>query len=303
MLKWSRRIILFILVNILVVTTISIVLHLLGVRSYLTARGLDYTSLMVFCLIWGFGGAFISLALSRIMAKMMMRIQVIDPENPGGATERWLVDTVHRLARNAGLETMPQVGLYESPDPNAFATGPTRNRALVAVSTGLFEKMGKDEIEGVLGHELTHVMNGDMVTMTLLQGVINAFVMFLARVIAFAVTQRDGERRSYMMEFIVTQVLQIFLSILGSTIVMAFSRWREFRADAGGARLAGRNKMINALRALQRAQETPQVVSEPAAISAFKISSRDGWGRIFASHPPLEVRIERLQSGSLTVTE
>lgn len=300
---WLRRIGLFIITNILVVVTISLVLNLLGVRPYLTQRGIDYNSLMVFCLVCGFGGAFISLALSRWMAKMMMHIEVIDPENPGDADQRWLVQTVHRLAEKAGLNTMPEVGFYQSPDPNAFATGPGRSSALVAVSTGLFQQMGRDEIEAVLGHELTHVANGDMVTMTLLQGIINAFVMFFARVIAFALTRSNDDRRgnNYMAQYFITILLEMFLSVLGSVIVMAFSRWREFRADAGGARLAGRSKMINALRALQQVQEKMKGVAqaEPKAIAAFKISSRDGLFSLFASHPPLEVRIERLQSGDI----
>jgi heat shock protein HtpX len=302
---WLRRISLFVVVNILVVLTISIVLNVLGVRPYLTQRGIDYYSLMIFCLVWGFGGAFISLALSRWMAKMMMRIQVIDPENPGDADQRWLLQTVHRLATKAGLATMPEVGFYESPDPNAFATGPGRNSALVAVSTGLFEQMDRDEVEGVLGHELTHVANGDMVTMTLLQGVINAFVMFFARVIAFALTQKGNDERrgnNYGMQYLVTVVLEMLLGILGMMIVMSFSRWREFRADAGGARLAGRAKMVNALKALKQMQESTrgiaQVQAEPKAIAAFKISSRDGMFSLFASHPPLEERITRLESGS-----
>ncbi len=301
--KWIRRFGLLILVNILVMTTINLIVSLLGLQPYLNARGLDYGSLMAFCLIWGFGGALISLAISRWMAKAMMGIQVVDPANPGGASERWLVDTVHRLARGAGLETMPEVGIYDSPDPNAFATGPTRNSALVAVSTGLFERMGKDEIEGVLGHELTHVMNGDMVTMTLLQGVINSFVLFLSRIIAFAVAQRSDSKNKYMIEFLVSFLLQIVLTILGSMVLMWFSRWREFRADAGGAKLAGRGKMIHALQALQRAYEMPISSQEPAAISSFKISSRGGYISLFASHPPLEVRIERLQTQSMLTEE
>lgn len=299
MLKWGRRILLFVAVNILVMVTISLVLNLLGVRPYLTARGIDYNSLMFFCLVWGFGGALISLALSKFMAKWMMRIQVIDPENPGGAEERWLVSTVQRLAKDAGLST-PEIGIYESPDPNAFATGPTRYNSLVAVSTGLFQRMGKDEIEGVLGHELTHVANGDMVTMTLLQGVINAFVMFFSRVIAFALTRNDRDDRggSYMMQYMLTMVLEMAFGVLGMIPLMAFSRWREFRADAGGAKLAGKSKMINALKALGAAQQLPPV-SEPSALAAFKISSRGGFS-LFASHPSLEVRIERLQEADLS---
>jgi heat shock protein HtpX len=303
MFKWGRRIALFVLVNILVVVTISIVLSVLGVRPYLTQRGIDYGSLMVFCLVWGFGGALISLSLSRVMAKWMMRIQVLDPRNPGGQAEAWLVETVHRLAQAAGLTTLPEVGLYQSPDPNAFATGPGRNHALVAVSTGLFDKMDRDSIEAVLGHELTHVVNGDMVTMTLLQGVINAFVMFLSRVIAFAITQgqRDnGRGGSFMSEWIMVVVLEMAFGALGMIPLMAFSRWREFRADAGGAKLAGREKMINALQALQKAYEKPvKGPAEPRAVAAFKISSRDGFISLFASHPPLAVRIRRLQKAEL----
>ncbi len=244
-----------------------------------------------------------SLALSRWMAKTMMGVQVIDPENPGGADERWLVETVHQLAQKAGLNTMPEVGVYQSPDPNAFATGPGRDSSLVAVSTGLFQLMGRDEVEGVLGHEMTHITNGDMVTMTLLQGVINAFVMFLARVIGFAISRSNDRRESYGSEFLLVMVLQMVLSLLGSMVVMWFSRWREFRADAGSARLAGKTKMINALKALQRASERPVPKAEPAAVAAFKISSRDGMFALFASHPPLEERIARLESASLVSSE
>jgi len=305
MLKWGRRIILFVVTNLLVVFTINIVLSLLGVQPYLAQRGIDYQSLLVFCVIWGFGGAFISLAISRMTAKWFMGVQVINPENPGGASERWLVDTVHRLARNAGLETMPEVGIYESPDANAFATGPTRDSALVAVSSGLFQRMEKDEIEGVLGHEITHVANGDMVTMTLLQGVINAFVMFLSRVIAFALTQgrRDDNRGgSFMMQYMLIMVLQMAFGMLGMIPLMAFSRWREFRADAGGAKLAGKTKMINALKALQGLKPMP-AGNEPASVKTLKIFGTPGV--LFASHPPLEERIARLQNATLSsvVTE
>jgi len=305
MLKWGRRIILFVVTNLLVVFTINIVLSLLGVRPYLADRGIDYQSLLVFCVIWGFGGAFISLAISRMTAKWFMHVQVINPENPGGSSERWLVDTVFRLAKNAGLETMPEVGIYESPDANAFATGPTRDSALVAVSSGLFQRMEKDEIEGVLGHEITHVANGDMVTMTLLQGVINAFVMFLSRVIAFALTQgRRGDERggSFMMQYMLIMVLQMGFGLLGMIPLMAFSRWREFRADAGGAKLAGRAKMINALKALQGLKPLP-AGNEPASVQTLKIFGKGGG--IFSSHPPLEERIARLETATLSsvVTE
>jgi heat shock protein HtpX len=296
---WFKRIGLFLLVNILVVFTISMVLNLLGVRPYLTAYGLDYESLAVFCLVWGMGGAFISLALSRVMAKWMMGVQVIsadvrDPEL------RSLVETVHQLARSAQLPALPEVGIYDSPEPNAFATGPTKSRALVAVSTGLLRSMNTEQVRGVLGHEVTHIANGDMVTMTLIQGVINAFVMFAARAIAFALTQsRDSEGRregSQMSYYIVSMLLEVVFMILGSLVVAWFSRQREYRADKGGARLAGRDSMIHALQGLQR---TFDVVANDASptVQTLKISSHGGGLlALFSTHPPLEDRIARLQS-------
>jgi heat shock protein HtpX len=231
----------------------------------------------------------------------MMGVQVIDPENLGNNQERWLVQTVHRLAEKAGITKMPEVGIFESPAPNAFATGASRNSSLVAVSTGLFQAMGQDEIEAVLGHEMTHVVNGDMVTMTLLQGVINAFVMFLARVVAFAIERGDNNRRGGgLAEFFLIQMLQMVFGIIGMIPLMAFSRWREFRADAGGAKLAGKRKMIDALKALKVFQEQPQMqgLPQPApAMRAMQISSHDGFAW-FASHPSLDVRIERLENNT-----
>jgi heat shock protein HtpX len=296
---WTKRVFLFLAVNILIVLTISIVLTLLGVRPYLTARGIDLGALAVFCLIWGMGGAFISLALSRVIAKWMTGVQVITTDHPDPAI-RELVNTVHNLARAANLPAMPQVGIYDSPEPNAFATGPTKRRALVAVSTGLLRRMGRREVEGVLGHEIAHIANGDMVTMTLLQGVINAFVMFLARVLAFVFSQalrRDDDRGGgYFMQYIFVFVLEIVFSILGAMVVAAFSRWREFRADAGGARLAGRESMIGALEGLLRSSQLP-AEGQPS-LAAFKISSgrRRGFLALMATHPPLEDRIARLRA-------
>jgi heat shock protein HtpX len=296
---WFKRIGLFLLVNILVVMTISLVLNLLGVRPYLTAYGLDYESLAVFCLVWGMGGAFISLALSRVMAKWMMGVQVIstdvrDPEL------RSLVETVHQLARSAQLPALPEVGIYDSPEPNAFATGPTKSRALVAVSTGLLRSMNAEQVRGVLGHEVTHIANGDMVTMTLIQGVINAFVMFAARAIAFALTQsRDSEGRregSQMSYYIVSMLLEVVFMILGSLVVAWFSRQREYRADKGGARLAGRDSMIHALQGLQRTFDMVANDATPT-VQTLKISSHGGGLlALFSTHPPLEDRIARLQS-------
>jgi heat shock protein HtpX len=297
---WLRRIGLFVLINITVVMTISIIINLLGIQPYLIQRGIDYGSLMELCLVWGFGGAFISLLISRWMAKHMMGVQVIDSENPGNSQERWLLQTVHHLAEKAGINTMPEVGIFENPAPNAFATGASRNSALVAVSTGLFNSMGQDEMEAVLGHEMTHIVNGDMVTMTLLQGVINAFVMFLARVVAMTFMRGDRRNGGSFGEFMLIQALQMVFGIIGMIPLMAFSRWREFRADAGGAHLAGKYKMINALKALKAAQEQTRLMAaqpQPASMAAFQISSKDGFS-FFASHPSLDVRIERLESST-----
>lgn len=301
---FGKRIVLFLAVNFLVMTSVFVLLHVFNVQPYITAYGLDYNSLLAFCLIWGMTGAFISLALSRVMAKWMMGVQVIDP-NTRDPNLQALVQTVYGLARGAHLPAMPEVGIYDSPELNAFATGPTKRRALVAVSTGLLNRMNQDQVEGVLGHEITHIANGDMVTMTLIQGVVNAFVMFLSRVIAFAIAQamrgdRDDRDRgmSYGMQFAVQFVLEIVFMILGSMVVAAFSRWREYRADAGGARLAGRENMINALQALQRTYESVDVNAQPA-IQALKISSRPrGALRFFSTHPPLDERIARLQAGA-----
>ncbi|HPC82297.1 MAG TPA: protease HtpX [Thermoanaerobaculaceae bacterium] len=294
-----KRVFLFVVVNILIVITISIVLSVLGVRPYLSARGIDLKALAVFCLIWGMGGAFISLALSRVMARWMMGVQIVQADHPDPAA-REVVNIVHNLARAANLPAMPQVGIYQSPEVNAFATGPTKRRALVAVSTGLLQRMDRRSVEGVLGHEIAHIANGDMVTMTLLQGVINAFVMFLARVLAFVLSQffrrSDDEGPSFFLQYMLTLVLEIVFSILGAIVVATFSRWREFRADAGGARLAGREAMIGALESLLR---TTQLVERGhPSLATFKISSgkRGGLFALFATHPPLEERIARLRS-------
>lgn len=290
--NWFKRIFLFMAVNLLVVVTISVTLQLLGVRPYLSARGIDYGALMTFCLVWGMGGALISLGLSRAMAKWTMGVQIIDPRQARGKTME-LVETVHRLARTAGLSSMPEVGVYDSPELNAFATGPTRSRALIAVSTGLLESMNRSELEGVLAHELAHVANGDMVTMTLIQGVVNAFVMFLARAIAFAVAQSMERDNRRMAQYAITIVLEIALSLLGMMVVAWFSRLREFRADAGGARLAGAGGMIAALEALRRRYEPAD--GQPAYAS-LKIAGRTGgFLALLSTHPPLEDRIAALR--------
>jgi heat shock protein HtpX len=295
-----KRITLFILTNIFVMVTISIVLNVLGVGHYVTRAGLDYYSLMIFCLVWGMGGAFISLAISRMTAKWAMGVQVINPNSAGEYS--WLVQAVQQLSRSAQLPAMPEVGVYESPDVNAFATGPTKSRALVAVSTGLLRTMDKNQIQGILGHEIAHIANGDMVTMTLLQGVINAFVMFLARVIAFAVSNQVKEESRYWVNFIVVMVLQIGLGFLGMIIVAWFSRQREYRADAGGAKYGGRTNMTSALEALQSFYnpETLEIETERApSLAAMKISGKKKGFSVFATHPPLEDRIAKLKSISL----
>lgn len=295
MFRMAKRVVLFLAVNLLILATLSITLNLLGVRPYLSARGIDYNSLMLFCLVWGMGGAFISLALSRVMAKMMMGVQVIPPDvsDPGLS---WLVNTVHRLARAANLPAMPEVGVYDSPEINAFATGPTRSRALVAVSAGLLERMDRAEVEGVLGHEIAHVANGDMVTMTLVQGIINAFVMFLARVIAFFIANRGRDSESSSApSYLVVFLLEMALSFLGMLVVAAFSRYREFGADEGGARLAGREKMIEALEALRKTARYADLTGNES-VATLKISGKPGgFMRLFSTHPPLEERIERLK--------
>jgi len=299
--QMTKRLFLFLVVNVLVMATISLVLGLLGVGHYLPNGRLS--SLMVFCLVWGFAVALISLALSRVLAKWMMGVRVIPPDTRDPELRR-LLETVHGLARNAGLPRMPEVGIYESPEVNAFATGPTRSRALVAVSTGLLHHLRSGELAGVLGHEIAHVANGDMVTMTLVQGVINAFVLFLSRVLAFVVGQalRSRDERDHgggMLEFVLVMVFQILFSMLGAAVVCWFSRRREFRADAGGAQLAGRHSMIDALQALRRVHD-PQMAAVAAqhaqAFQSLKISGQaGGLMALFSTHPPLEHRIARLE--------
>jgi heat shock protein HtpX len=302
-----RRIGFFIALNLVVVLTISFVMSILGVGRYMGPGGLNFGALMAFCLIWGMGGSFISLMLSKVMVKWTMGVQVIDPNTAGGAA-RELVETVHRLAKTAGLSTMPEVGIYESPEVNAFATGPTRNNSLVAVSTGLLNVMDEPSIEGVLGHEVTHIANGDMVTMMLLQGVVNAFVMALARIIAFAIdnflrSDRDdrGGGLGYWGYALVVMALEMLLFIPGSMILGWFSRQREFRADRGGADVAGRAKMVSALRSLQRMHELnegPQSQGSQAVASLKIAGGRKGWLALFATHPPLEERIARLEQNN-----
>src|SRR5262245_25392368 len=284
----GKRIFLFLVTNLAIVLTLTIVVSLLGV-----AGGPDLGSLAVFCLVWGMGGAFISLQMSRWIAKRATGVHLIDGRT-GNSQLDWLYQTVERLTRQANLP-MPEVGVYDSGEVNAFATGPSKNRSLVAVSTGLMRAMRPEEVEGVLAHEVSHIANGDMVTMTLLQGVMNAFVMFFARVIASAITRTDDNRRGGGgMYFLVVFVLQIVLGILGSLVTAWFSRHREFRADAGGAHLAGRQRMLGALQRL--AANHDAVDTSQQALATMKINGVRGWAAAFSTHPPLEERIAALQN-------
>jgi heat shock protein HtpX len=287
-----KRILLFVVTNLAIMITLSLVLGLLGIGGFITPGGMDYAALMIFALVWGFGGAFISLALSRWMAKTAMGVQLIDGRT-GQAELDWLYQTVAQLTRKAGLP-MPEVGIYDSPEVNAFATGPSRSRSLVAVSTGLLRSMRRDEVEGVLAHEVAHIQNGDMVTMTLIQGVVNAFVIFFARVIANIVRQMVDERISHLAYFVVSIVLDIALGVLGMVVVAWFSRAREFRADAGAATLSSRGNMIAALQRL--AANKGLVDDSQPQLATMKISGKT-MSALFSTHPPLEERIAALQRG------
>jgi heat shock protein HtpX len=294
-----KRIGLFLITNLAVLLVLGTVARLLGVDRYLeSSGGMNMGSLLVLAGLIGFGGAFISLAMSKWSAKRMTGARVID--QPRNEAERWLVETVRRQAERAGIG-MPEVAIYDAPDVNAFATGMNKNNALVAVSTGLLNSMTRDEAEAVLGHEVSHVANGDMVTLALIQGVVNTFVIFLSRIIGNIVDKAVFKtERGHGPAFWVTSIVaELVLGILASIIVMWFSRRREFRADAGGAALAGRHKMIAALQRLKQAHE-PAVL--PDQFKAFGISGGQGWGlkRLFMSHPPLDERIEALRNAGQT---
>ena len=290
----GKRIFLFVLTNIAIVVTLSIVVSLFGVSQGYTPGGIDIGALATFCFIYGMGGALISLLISRWVAKRATGVQLVD-----GRTGRQELDllyqTVARLTRQANLP-MPEVGVYDSPEVNAFATGPSKSRSLVAVSSGLLRSMRQDEIEGVLAHEVAHIANGDMVTMTLLQGVVNAFVMFAARIVAHLMTRSSDGRQGNGggLHFLIVIVLQIVFGFLGMLITSWFSRQREFRADHGGANLAGRDKMIGALRRLAANRELVDPRHE--ALATMKISGAGRWGVFFSTHPPLEVRIAALEN-------
>jgi heat shock protein HtpX len=286
-----KRIFLFLATNLAIMITLSIVMALLGITGYLTPSGLNYSALMVMSLVWGFGGALISLAMSRWMAKSAMGVQLVDGRT-GHADLDWLHQTVAELARKAELP-MPEVGIYDSPEVNAFATGPSKRSSLVAVSSGLMRSMRREEIEGVLAHEVAHIQNGDMVTMTMIQGVVNAFSIFFSRVIANIVRQLVDERISGVVFFVATIVFDIVFSFLGMFVVAWFSRAREFRADAGAAVLSTRHNMIAAL---QRLAANKGLVDESQPqLATMKINGGKGFLSLISTHPPIEERIAALE--------
>lgn len=288
-----KRVFLFLIINLLVILTISVVLSLFNVQPYLTRQGLNLQALLIFCLIWGMAGAFISLALSRKIAKWIMRVQLIDKS---GEHDK-LYQMVERLAKDAGLPQTPEIGIFPSNAMNAFATGPSKRRSLVAVSTALLYQMNEQELEAILGHEISHISNGDMVTMTLIQGIVNAFVMFLARIAAYAVSsigRGDRGRTSYLSYYLMTFVFEILFMILGSLVIAFFSRRREYRADHEGAMLSRKEYMIAAL---EKLKTTKVLDKKHASMNALMISTpyKRGILHLFSTHPPLEARIARLK--------
>lgn len=293
-----KRIFLFLLTNILVMTTVGIILSITGLGHFVSGNSLDMVPLLGFCFVIGFTGAIISLLMSRFMAKFSYGIKPINEMTARNSDEAWLVSTVYGLAARAGMKVMPEVGVYDSSEMNAFATGPSKNRSLVAVSSGLLYNMDRASIEGVIGHEIAHIVNGDMVTMTLLQGIVNTFVAFLSRVAAWGVAKaldKDDEGGiSYLTYSIVQFVFQIVFMILGSIVIMWFSRIREYSADKGGAQFAGKENMISALESLKRLHDEPD--QRYAALNTFKISAGRSWMKLFSTHPDLDDRIERLRN-------
>lgn len=295
----GKRILFFLLTNMLVMLTIVIafsVLSYFGVDLFMMQGdgSPNYGPIMILSIIIGFSGAFISLGLSRIMAKKMMNVKVLDPSGRLSSAEQFVVDRVHTYSRNAGLVHMPEVGIYQSPEVNAFATGPSKKRSLVAVSSGLLQSMDEKAVEGVIAHEVAHVANSDMVTMTLLQGIVNTFVVFFARVAAIAVSRFVRGELQFVVRFAAIIIFQIVFSILGSIVVMAYSRYREFHADNGGADLAGKDKMIHALRSLQR--NSQKVDTSQTSLQTLKINNKKSMTQLFSSHPDLNERIRRLEA-------
>ena len=302
-----KRIFLFGLMNIAMMVSISVIMRVLGLEYYLTPYGINYKSLAVFCLLWGMVGSIFSLLISKWTAKKFMGVKLIDERGAHGD----IVRKVHQMSRAANLPKMPEVGIYDSPEVNAFATGPTKSNSLIAVSTGLLNKLDTDEVEGVLGHEIAHVANGDMVTMTLVQGVVNAFVMFFARIAAFALqnalrgnSDNNGRRSSGgLIHMFTVMAFEVVFGFIGMFIVAWFSRYREYRADEGGARLAGKSSMINALKKLQSRQGVPGVsatASGHKSFDAMKISNPKKILAMLSTHPKLEDRIARLERAQIS---
>jgi heat shock protein HtpX len=299
----GKRIVLFLAVNALVIMAVSILTSIFGIGNYMTSVGLNYSALLMFCLIWGMVGSFVSLMLSKFMAKWMMGVKIVEVDG----IHRDLVQTVHRLSLKAGLTKMPEVGIYEGEEINAFATGPSRNNSLVAVSSGLINRMNSNELEGVLAHEVAHIANGDMITMALVQGVVNAFVMFFSRIVAFMIDQAlrgdkedsegAGNGLSPLVHMFLVMALDVIFGILAMPVVAWFSRYREFRADKGGADLAGKDKMIMALESLKRSY--PQLIEAKnennSQFRSMQISSKEGIMSIFSTHPSLDDRISALR--------
>lgn len=301
-----KRTFFFILVNLLIIFTLTLIIS--GIEMYFGINlSSNYSSMVILYTIFGMGGAFFSLFTSKWMVKNAMGVQVINP-NTTNPTEKWILNSVYEYAKKAGLRKMPEVGIYPANDMNAFATGPSKNNSLVAVSSGLLQSMSKDEVEGVIGHEVAHIANGDMVTLTLIQGVINTISMLIARIVSDIIASRSESSESSRgaSRFMIYMAVSMVLGVLGSIVVNWFSRHREFRADHGGAMYAGREKMIKALQRLQAGQsrmfENQSLHEEPASIAAFKISSPSKGAflkKLFMTHPPLEERIHALKSNSL----
>lgn len=301
----GKRVLFFIITNILVMTTIVIAWTVITTFTDVsgsfenngTGLGINYGSLMIFSLLVGFAGSFISLAISRWMAKKMMKVKVLDPDGQLTGAERAVVEKVHRFSRAAGLMHMPEVGIYHSAEVNAFATGPSKKKSLVCVSAGLLNNMDNDSVEGVIAHEVAHVANGDMVTMALLQGVVNTFVVFFSRIAAIIVSRFVSSDMQFVVRFAAIIIFQILFSILGSIVVSAYSRHREYHADRGGADLAGRDKMAHALRSLKTHvnRATVKDSTDDSAIQTMKISGKGNMMKLFSSHPDLDDRIARLE--------
>ncbi|PPA71734.1 protease HtpX [Jeotgalibacillus proteolyticus] len=300
----GKRLMLLLVTNILVMTTIvivwSVITRFTNLGTFQTGGaglGIDFVSLGVFSLLVGFLGSFISLGMSRWVAKMMMKVKVLNPDGQLSAQERAVVEKVHRMSRAAGLTHMPEVGIYPSAEVNAFATGPSKKRSLVAVSQGLLNNMDDDAVEGVIAHEVAHVSNGDMVTMTLLQGVVNTFVVFFSRIVAILVSRLVRSELQWIVQFAAIIIFQILFSILGSLVVSAYSRHREFHADRGGGDLAGNDKMAHALRSLKAYASRAQVKdqTDDSAVQTMKINGKGGMAKLFSTHPDLDERIARLE--------